>query len=519
MRIILVHIFYFLSLVTYSQESRIQWGDLEPKSGYMIELLPFHGKDFYSLRWRGGSMLGSYYLTRHDDLETSATDKIAKSINNSIADFETVAIIDEHPSVFLSDKRDGKEELYLQEYGYDLKPRGDATLLVQFEVDKGMSNVGYNIIQSKDRKYFAIFWLIEGKRKDKDIYGFSVFNSSLEKISSGEYELPFESQFSDIITHYLTNKGDYFLAVKEFEMNNDRKIFQSQLKYKAMHIYQVNSDGLEDYIVPLNGRRVEAISIDSDDKGQFLITGVFGEESIEGVKGLFYLKLNYLSKQIVEEGFEEFKKDFITEDWSQRDLDKAQKREDQGKGAPALYDYKIKDIHILEDGSIAGSIEQNYVLVRSFSDSRGVTTTTYTYYYNDIIAFKIGENGGFEWLQKIKKMQISTNDGGPYSSYSSHIDGNRIVFIFNDSRANYDEKGDYVKDLSFIAKFTKRDNVVAITEVELTDGSTSRKSLFTRKEIGTLAIPKMFQVDVLNKEMLLYATFRNKERYGYLKFD
>lgn len=519
MRILLIHIFLLISLVTFSQESRIQWSELEPKSGYMIEMLPFHGTDFYSLRWRGGSFLGSYYLTRHDNLGTTTTDKIVKSINNSIADFETVAIVDDHPCVFLSDKRDGREELYLQSYGYDLKPLGEAKLLAQFEVDKGLSNVGYNIIQSKDRNYFAVFWLLAGKKKDRDIYGYSVFNNSLEKISSGEYELPFDSEYSDIITHYLTNKGDYFLAVKEFEANNDRKIFQSAVKYKAMHIYQVNSEGLEDYVIPMNGKRIEALSIDSDNKGQFLLTGVYGEQNVEGVKGLFYLKLNYLEREVKEEGFEEFKKDFITEDWSQRDIEKAERREEQGKGAPTLYDYKIKDIHILEDGSIAGSIEQHYVLVRSFSDSRGITTTTYTYYYNDIIAFKIGKNGGFDWLQKIKKMQISTNDGGPYSSYSSYIDNDKMKFIFNDSRANYDENGNYVKDFSYMAKFTKRDNVVAITEVNLTDGSTLRKSLFTRKEIGTLAIPKMFQVDSKNREMLMYTTFRNKERYGYLKFD
>ena len=503
-----------------SQENELEWGEMEAKSGYLIEMMPFHGKDFYSLRWKGGNAFGGYYISRHDDLKTTVTEKVIKSVNNSIANFETSAIIEDHPVIFLSDKKEDRNILYAQQYGYDVKPRGDARLLVEFSLEKGQTFDGYNIIQSKNKKFFAVLWVIQGKKKDKNTYGYAVFNDQFEILHEWEYELPFEAQFSEVSEHLLTNSGDYFLAVKEFEPSEEKRVFRNYLQYKAMHIYQVAEDGLEDYSMEMRGNRVEAISIDSDDAQNFIITGVYGHNRVEGVKGLFYLKLDYKNKMVLEESFEEFKKDFIIEDWTERELEKAERREERGKGTPTLYDYKIRDVYIMPDGSIVGSIEQNYVMIRSFSDTRGMTTTTYTYYYNDIIAFKIATNGGgFEWLQKIKKMQVSTNDGGPYSSYSSFIDGNTLKFIFNDSRANYDENGNYVKDFSYLTRFTNRDNVVSFTEVDLNDGTMQRKSMFGKKEMGTLALPKMFEIDYINKHVLIYTTFRSKERYGLLKFE
>ena len=519
------HILVLVLLSTLNVKAQIDptnllvWGETESKSGYLVEMLPFHGKDFYSLHWKGNAILSSYFLCRHDDLAITNTAKVSKSVNNSIANFENVAIINEHPSIFLSDKKEGQDQLYLQQYGYDLELRGDAKLLVEFTLDKGQSNGGYNIIQSEDKRFFAVFWLIAGKKKDGDIYGYSVFNDEFEKINEGEYEMPFQSQYSKIETHYLANSGDFFIAVKEFQEPTQKRVFNNYLEYKAMHIYQVVPDGLEDYVVRLQGRRVEAISIDTDETNQFLITGVYGDANSEGVKGLFYLKLDYENQAVTAESYVEFQKDFIVEDWSQKEIERAEKREEKGKGSPSLYDYTIRNVHILPDGSLVGSLEQNYVLIRTYSDTRGVMTTTYTYYFNDIIAFKIGANDQFDWIQKVRKNQISTNDGGPYSSYASYIDGNSMKFIFNDSKENYDEQGKYIPNSEILTRFSKKDNVVSLTDVNIHDGSFQRTSMFTRKEMGTLAIPKMFETDYVNGEMLLYTTFRSKERYGLLKFN
>ena len=181
----------------------------------------------------------------------------------------------------------------------------------------------------------------------------------------------------------------------------------------------------------------------------------------------------------------------------------------------------MRQTEVLKDGSIVGSLEQYYVVVTTYTDPRtGATRTTYTYYYNDVIAFKVGKDGGFDWLKKIDKSQVSTNDNGYLSSYARFVDNGNLCFIFNDNVNNYDESGKFVKgDRLYSASFSKKKNVVAIVEMDLESGEYERKTFFDRKEISAVAVPKLFNIDYNAKEMLLYAVYGKKERFGLLTFN
>jgi hypothetical protein len=45
-----------------------------------------------------------------------------------------------------------------------------------------------------------------------------------------------------------------------------------------------------------------------------------------------------------------------------------------------------------------------------------------------------------------------------------------------------------------------------------------RKGFFTRKELSAIVVPKMMKVDWINKEVLLYAINRNREKFGIISF-
>lgn len=506
-------------LTLVAQEKILEWGELEGRSGHLIEMLPFHSKDFYTLRWKGGNMFGGYYLSRFDDLKETKSKRISISVNQNIANFEKVLIVDDVPVVILTNVRDGKEQVFLQQYGYDLTPKGDAKLLAEYELIKGMSKEPIKIIQSKDKKYFAVLWLLVGKKKDRDVYGYAVYDHKYNQVDEGEYEVPFESRYSQITNHLLSNTGHYFFLVKEFEKNADRRYGQPDIIYKAMHIYQVSNDiGLERYTIPVEGKRVEAISINTDDSTAFTITGVYGSNEYKGVNGVFYMQLDFRNQTIIRKGFQEFYRDFITEDWTEKEIQRAERRIEKGKDEPALYNYQMREAQLLPDGSIVGVMEQNYVVVRSFSDTRSMVTFSYTYYYNDIIVFKIGKLGNFDWIEKVRKSQVSTNDGGPYSSFASIVDGDKLRLIFNDNIDNYDQNGQYISNSVYSSRFNLKHNVVAMTEIDLASGFQNRYTLFSRKETKTIAVPKLFKVDLNAKEMLIYTGFKGKELYGILNF-
>jgi hypothetical protein len=518
MKNLILFIFLFCQGLILAQTNDIRWGELKTKSGRLINLLPISGDDFYSLSYSGGNTLGSFRLTHHIDFDKYATGKIIKKAANGIANFEDVKVVNNRIFVFLSDRFSGESQFYIQEYDNEAQPIGVAKEIASYSFDKSANKGFFSVITSRDNKHLGVVWEIPSKKDRSDRYGYKIFDADLNEINSGEYELPFEGRFSEISEHYLSNTGDYFICVKEF-MKSERTSLIKHMDYKAMHILHATEDGIEDFELDLQGKRVEAMTMNSDNERILTLTGVYGDNNIPGVSGIFYVRANYDSQEIVDQGFEAFGKDFITQDWSARQRERADRRTQRGRAEPQLYNYVMRQSEVMEDGSIVGSLEQYFVQVYTYTDPRtGTFRQTFTYYYNDIIAFKIGVNGGFDWLKKINKYQVSTNDGGPFSSYARYINDGKLCFIFNDNEKNYDELGNFIENenLFYPANFGKRRNAVAIVEIDLADGKVSRKTFFDREEITALAIPKLFQMDYQLKELLLYAVYGRKERFGIL---
>lgn len=518
--IILVSL-YTLS-TAFGQQYDVEWGELGKGKGRAYDIIPIAGKDFYTLHATGSRMFPTYRVAEHKDFEMTQTGRIELKANGSTALYEGSRVVGGKFVVFLSDKKGDENKFFMQEYGSDLTPKGRAIELANYTIEKGKGRGNFSVISSRDAAFFAVIWTIPGRKENPDTYGFKVFDDELIEVSAGEYELPYEGNLSSINMHYLSNSGDYFISVTEYSQPEKKRLFRNYADYKAMHIIHITPDDLQEYTLNLDGKRIETIDMNSDNSGTFSLVGLYGNRNESGVKGVFNIKLDFFKNQVIDEGFKEFSKDFITQDWTDKQKERADKRAAKGKGEPQLYNYLMRQTEVLKDGSIVGSIEQYYVVTSTYTDSRGVTQTTYTYYYNDIIAFKVGLGGDFDWIQKINKYQVSTNDGGPLSSYCRFVDGDKIAFIFNDNVVNYDEKGKFIEEKGgriASANFRKKKNVVALVTLDTKDGEMTRETFFDRKELEATAVPKMFNVDYNNKEVLLYAVFRNKERFGIIRLD
>lgn len=519
-RIFLFLVGIIISSSLSAQEKKIQWSELNRKGGTLLDIYPREDEGFYALRWSGGQLLGHYDVSEHHDLKQTGKGIIKKSTSAGIATFEAASAIGNKFVVFLSDKREGKNFLLMQEYDSNLTPTKEAVELASFDLLKGRSKGYFDIQISPNKEFLAVIWEIPGKKEDKDIYGFKIFDKELNAVNEGEYPLPFPGDLSVIHSHFISNKGEYFLALTEFQ-EAEKKMFNRTNQFKALHIYHIAQDGLLDFILDLKGKRVETMAMSTFEDDEFMITGIYGEEDQVGVAGVFYQRINLETQKVLSEGFREFTKDFITQGWTDKQKEKADRREEKGKGEPQLYNYQMRDITLLEDGSIVGTMEQYYVHVRSYMDTRsGQTSYTYYYYYNDIIIYKIGIEGQFDWIEKIRKYQVSVNDGGPLSSYESYIDNGKLCLIFNDNLRNYDADGKYMDDDKlYPANYSNKNNVVALATVDLNSGKISREHFLDSSDIGAVVVPKLFNVNYQKGEMLLYAIYGRKEKFGLLKLE
>ncbi len=510
-----------VSFIGKSQGPEVQWGKLERKQGSLLYILPGIENEFYALRWSGGRVFGHYKASKHKNLETVQSLSIKLVADGSVANFEGARVFNEGFVTFLSDKKEGKNIFYMQRFTDELEVDGDPISLASYELNKNRGKGSFDVKISANGKFMGVVWQIPGKKEERHIYGFKIFNQNFELVNDGEYRLPFSSELSKIHEHHISNLGDYFICLSEYIEVEKKRLFSMQIEFKSLHIYHITDDeGLQDFELDLDGKRIVAMAMYSDDNDIFSLTGIYGEKEQTGVSGVFHQRVNLKTEKIIGQGFQEFNEELITQGWSERALKKASKQEERGKGGAQLYNYKMRNVTFLEDGSIVGTMEQYYVQVQSNMDGRtGQSSNVYMYYYNDIIAYKIDSEGKFSWVTKIRKYQVSINDGGPYSSFESFVDSGRVYFIFNDHIRNYTEEGDFIdKERLHTANYGRKRNAVALASIDLNTGETSRKTFINETSSNTLVMPKLFSVNTKTGELWLYSVLGRKEKIGRLKF-
>lgn len=515
-----IFILLFFQTVCFTQSNNIQWGPLEKQYGNLQAILPGDGANFFTLTNSGGRFINSYYISEYEQSMKFQSSKVKIVAEQGIANLEKVLTVNKRPLVFLSDKINGQLCIYYKELTEDLKDIGLVTEITCYKniQNKYLSRPNFDVFQSTNGRFTLISWEIPGKKESRDVYGFSILDSNLTVFNSGVYEIPFDGNMATIQEHHISNSGDYFMSVIEHLKPNDRLFSRNFNNYKATHIYQINKDSLDEFSIDLEGNRLNSISMKSTDS-VFTLTGLYASRlSNRGISGVFYTRIDFKSKSIINKGFIPFSDSRINRNWSvgrERYIKRT-----RGANQPELYNYNLRNMELLSDGSIVGSMEQYYVYSRTNYDTRsGSSNTINYYYYDDIVAFKIGKENKFDWLTIIPKSQSSINDGGPYSSYANYVDGNNLCLIFNDNIKNYNEFGEFQTDRGIRSfSLSPRRNAVAMVKIDLKTGDANRSTLFKQKEIRSIAVPKLFYVNREAKEMILYAITRWKGRFGLIQY-
>ncbi len=514
-------LFLGYSTFGYTQDFDLTWGELERSPGSLLEILPKKNADFYSLRWSGGRTLGTYRVVNHENLQLRNQSRIKQVAQTGIANFETAELFHDQLYVFLSDKANGEMLLYAQPYDEEMNIYDESILIASYKNERIGAKPNFSIQSSENREYFAVFWEIPGRKARQDDYGYVIMDAQMNILQNGEYNVPFDGNMSTINQHHISNNGDYFISVTEHNKPNDRIFSRSFENFKAIHVYKIRNNELSEFSLDLEFKRVDDMEMSSKNN-VFTLSGIYGTGRNGKVEGVFVLRYDTNKDSVMFKGFVSFDQNMIDENWINRNNGNSRFNNRNRNRNRETYRYKIRDIFSLDDGTICGSLEQYYIYERTNYDSRtGLSTSIYYYYYDDIIAFKIGKEGSFDWQQRIPKSQISTNDGGPFSSYSSFTDGDNMYFIFNDNLKNYNEEGTFSRENNSCYSFnlSRRKNAAAICTVSMKNGTVARKTLFTRKELKSIVVPKMFKLDLLNKELLLYALMSGKEKFGILNFS
>ena len=141
------------------------------------------------------------------------------------------------------------------------------------------------------------------------------------------------------------------------------------------------------------------------------------------------------SGNIVDENIIEFPLSVLNQFVSERTQKKNEDKDDDDKSE--FSNLVLRKFIVQEDGSFILVGEQAYVVERTRTDSKGMTHTSYTYYYNDMLMAKIDNTGKLAWMKKLPKRQKgSRGKGGMSFAYFNGGGKHYVVFLDNVKNKN-----------------------------------------------------------------------------------
>lgn len=277
-------------------------------------------------------------------------------------------------------------------------------------------------IHSENKEKILSFYPIQGQNALK----FILLNKKLEILTSQIVNFPLPNGDFALDDVLIDNEGNIFISLvnnsrlKKGEPNLDR------YKYFALDAsMQMTTEINFQFQKTIYGR--PKLLFDNVNH-QLIITGFFSDEDIKQAKGYFFKAISAEDNTLVKDYHFAFNPDIY----------KQITGKESGQNLNGLSTFEITDVIIRFDGGIIFVAESRFktvenLMLPSFVPAAGPSYRSVTInHYNDILVAAVSPGGQQEWLNLLRKKQVSEDDDGYFSSYALHIRGDQLNFIFNE---------------------------------------------------------------------------------------
>jgi len=526
-----IGIITFLSMFTNAQNQSnkvdIKWGN-EIKISRRKTLSSLLGHDangFYAIqREQKGLFSRSSELTL-DRYDSNANQ--VKSVDLNLTDgkndreYEKIIYIKGKYFLFTSypDKKTKLNTLYVQTIDMDaLAPNNDSRKIadIDYSGNRSSNNGNFMVTLSNDASKILVFYTLPFERGEKEKFGFSVFDGSMNPIWSQNITLPYNNELFDIERYRVENNGDIYLQCTVYkEKRRKKRHGEPNYQYTILH-YKNGEQLADEYKIDMSGKFITDLQFSVKSNQDIMCTGFFSDMGTYSIKGAYFTVIDGKTKEIKSQSFKEFSIDVLLENLTERQQKKIEKKLEKGKEVE-LYEYDLDNIILREDGGALLVGEQYFMnAVTTTQYVNGVTTTTTNYYYNynDIIVVDIDPSGQIGWVTKIPKRQNTVNDNGFFSSYAMCLIKDKIYFLFNDHPDNLlPETNETKKFKSFSGQ---KGSVVVLAELSY-DGKHTKEALFNSADAEVLIRPKVCS-KISSNEMIIYGQRKKTQRFARVIF-
>jgi hypothetical protein len=363
----------------------------------------------------------------------------------------------------------------------------------------------WNLFYSVDKKKILVQYRSKPEKRNdalnNDIIGFHVFDTDMNKVWGNEIRMPYSEKKMDNEDYTVDKDGNvYCLARVYSEEKGDR----NSPNYR-MEILKWTKDNKQVAKIPfkMGNNFVNSAVITPDFSGNLMVVGFYSKKrGGTSTDGVFMLKLNEQTGELtnIKKGLYEFPERILSEFESGRTKRRNEKRDDDDKlEAPAM---DMRNVYVKQDGSVQIVGEEHYIkIVRTYGR---YTTTTYHYYYNDILSINIGADGEMKWCTKIPKQQYGVNTGRGGMSFKMFNYGSDQYFLFMDNMKNVD----IAPDEQPARHVERRGGILMAVKVDK-DGKKSKAKVFDIREEDMNVIVTNF--DEVGANKLIARAFHRKQ--------
>ena len=392
-----------------------------------------------------------------------------------------------------------------------LTETGPLKKITEFQFEKRRDRGDFLMIASPSEKYMMIVEVIPTDKEENEQFNVVMLDSTLKQVWRKNIQLPYLNSLFFRNNFICDDDGNFYVLGKLYKDKVKAKV-KGEVNF-LYHLLAFNDNGNNkiDYEVKLQGNYITDITMTKNDKGEIVCAGFYSKKGFSSIDGAFYLDLDPTTKSVKVSNIKEFDMEFMTQYMTESQAKRAQKRDDKGKDQE-LFQYDLRNIIKRSDGGAILVGEQFYTVTHTYPCGNSYCSST-NYYYNDIIVVNINPQGKIEWATKIPKMQVSTNDGGFYSSFALAVTGEKLHFIYNDHKDNLDaEKTKRLKNF----QVSDRNGIVVNATVD-NAGKVTREQLLENTETEVIVRPKVCdQID--DSHMLIFGERKKIEQFGMVTF-
>ncbi|MEO0778187.1 MAG: hypothetical protein AAF146_16590 [Bacteroidota bacterium] len=507
-------------------DAQINWGEeyTEPSGSFLSKVVATQGEGFYALREKRvtgltGELPNKIYLEYYHNrkMKMLKSREIDLRYKNKKRQLEEVMMLGGKLYLLTSFHNEAKKKNYLFTQRIDnrsLNLKKDLQMIGEIDTRGVLREGSFDYHISRDSQTILVINKLPNKKSEPERFALRVFDDNFTEQWQKDIHLPYDNQNFSIEEYRVDNAGNVYLLGILY--NGNRASYKGRPNYQYIILsYPAAGAQPQQYKLQLRDQFITDLTFRIARNGRLVCSGFYSDVGTASVKGTYFLQIDPQTKEVFQQSLKAFDFDFLLDDYSASRQRRIRRAEAEGdlRNEPELYRYSLDDLILRSDGGVVLIAEQYYVDERSFRDIyTGVFNTNFYYNYNDIIVVNIRPSGEIEWATRIPKRQVSTNDGGYYSSYAMSIVRDKIYFVFNDNRRNYDERNHNNR----LYNFNGSNSIIALAEVSK-DGGLEVRPLFNNREASIITRPKVCK-QTNKREMVIYGEKGRRYRFAHLEF-